>query len=158
MKKITLIILLSGCFAVQAADNLKFHGTLISPPNCSINSGNTIEIPFGDVLINKIDGTRYMKDVPYEITCDSAVRDPSMAMTLTLTGTPVGFNNAALSTNVAGLGIEIQQDEQPFTLGTTIPVNEQSKPVLKAVPVKQSGAALKEGDFDATATLQVDYQ
>ncbi|EGB1263777.1 fimbrial protein [Salmonella enterica] len=34
----------------------------------------------------------------------------------------------------------------------------QSAPVLKAIPVKKSGASLTEGDFDATATLQVDYQ
>ncbi|ELO87677.1 putative minor fimbrial subunit StfF, partial [Salmonella enterica subsp. enterica serovar Enteritidis str. 50-5646] len=26
------------------------------------------------------------------------------------------------------------------------------------IPVKKSGASLKEGGFDATATLQVDYQ
>ncbi|ECG8606686.1 fimbrial minor subunit StfF [Salmonella enterica subsp. salamae] len=158
MKKIALIVAMSGCFAAHAADNLKFHGTLISPPNCTISNGNTIEVEFGDVLINKIDGTRYIQDVPYEITCDSTVRDESMAMTLTLSGAASGFNNAAISTNVQGLGIELQQNGEPFTLGATITVNEQSIPTLKAVPVKQSGAALREGEFDATATLQVDYQ
>lgn len=158
MKKIALIVAMSGCFATQAADNLKFHGTLISPPNCTISNGNTIEVEFGDVLINKIDGTRYIQDVPYEITCDSTVRDESMAMTLTLSGAASGFNTAAISTNVPGLGIELQQNGEPFTLGSTITVNEQSIPTLKAVPVKQSGAALREGEFDGTATLQVDYQ
>lgn len=158
MKKIALILTLSGCFAAQAADNLKFHGTLISPPSCTISNGNTIEVEFGDVLINKIDGTRYIKDVPYEITCDSTLRDESMAMTLTLSGAATSFNNAAITTTVPGLGIELQQNDTPFVLGSTITVDEQSIPTLKAVPVKQSGVALVEGEFDATATLQVDYQ
>lgn len=57
---------MSGCFAAQAADNLKFHGTLISPPNCTISNGNTIEVEFGDVLINKIDGTRYIGMSPMD--------------------------------------------------------------------------------------------
>lgn len=158
MKKIALLVLISCGFAAHAADNLKFHGTLIAPPNCTISNDQTIEIEFGNVLINKIDGTNYAKDVPYTITCDSTVRDDSMAMTLTLSGSATSFNQAAIGTTVTGLGIEIQQDNQPFTLGSTIPVNEQSIPKLKAVPVKQSGVALQEGDFDATATLQVEYQ
>lgn len=79
-------------------------------------------------------------------------------MTLTLSGSVSDFNPAAVNTSVAGLGIELRQNDQPFTLGSTITVNEQSAPVLKAIPVKKSGASLTEGDFDATATLQVDYQ
>lgn len=79
-------------------------------------------------------------------------------MTLTLSGSVSDFNPAAVNTSVAGLGIELRQNDQPFMLGSTITVNEQSAPVLKAIPVKKSGASLKEGGFDATATLQVDYQ
>ncbi|EFR7793680.1 fimbrial minor subunit StfF [Salmonella enterica] len=158
MKKIVLTMLMGGSLAAQAADNLKFHGTLISPPNCTINNDQTIDVGFGNLLINKIDGTRYAQNVPYEITCDSTVRDETMAMTLTLSGSVSDFNPAAVNTSVAGLGIELRQNDQPFTLGSTITVNEQSIPVLKAIPVKKSGASLKEGGFDATATLQVDYQ
>ncbi len=115
MKKIVLTMLMGGSLAAQAADNLKFHGTLISPPNCTINNDQTIDVKFGNLLINKIDGTRYAQNVPYEITCCLLYTSP-------------------------------------------ITVNEQSIPVLKAIPVKKSGASLKEGGFDATATLQVDYQ
>ncbi|ECD0766498.1 fimbrial minor subunit StfF [Salmonella enterica subsp. enterica serovar Papuana] len=156
MKKMALMVLISSSFAAQSAENLKFHGTLISPPNCTINNDQTIDVEFGNLLINKIDGTRYAQNVPYEITCDATVRDETM--TLTLSGSVSDFNPAAVNTSVAGLGIELRQNDQPFTLGSTITVNEQSIPVLKAIPVKKSGASLKEGGFDATATLQVDYQ
>ncbi len=37
-EKMALIVLISGSFAAQSAENLKFHGTLISPPNCAINN------------------------------------------------------------------------------------------------------------------------
>ncbi|EDV8625631.1 fimbrial minor subunit StfF [Salmonella enterica] len=158
MKKMALMVLISSSFAAQSAENLKFHGTLISPPNCTISHNQTIEVKFGNMLISKIDGTRYAQNVPYEITCDSAVRDDTMTMTLTLSGSVTDFNQAAINTSVAGLGIELRQNDEPFTLGSTITVNEQSAPVLKAIPVKKSGDSLTEGDFDATATLQVDYQ
>lgn len=61
-----------------------------------------------------------------------------MAMTLTLSGSVSDFNPAAVNTSVAGLGIELRQNDQPFTLGSTITVNEQSIPVLKAIPVKRA--------------------
>ncbi|WP_436976614.1 fimbrial protein, partial [Salmonella enterica] len=84
------------------AENLKFHGTLISPPNCTISHNQTIDVEFGNMLISKIDGTRYAQNVPYEITCDSAVRDDTMTMTLTLSGSVTDFNQAAINTSVAG--------------------------------------------------------
>ncbi|HCS4548122.1 TPA: fimbrial protein [Escherichia coli] len=37
-------------------------------------------------------------------------------------------------------------------------VNETALPVITAVPVKKSGVDLPEADFEAWATLQVDYQ
>ena len=115
MKKIALLVLISCGFAAHAADNLKFHGTLIAPPNCTISNDQTIEIEFGNVLINKIDGTNYAKDVPYTITCDSTVRDDSMAMTLTLSGSATSFNQAAIGTTVTGLGPRCSLALRPYS-------------------------------------------
>ncbi len=79
-------------------------------------------------------------------------------MTLTLTGAATDYNSAAIETDVPGLGIELQQDGKPFTIGSTITIAESARPTLKAVPVKKSGAVLSESAFSAWATLQVDYQ
>lgn len=47
MKKFLLLLLCAGCGAVLAAeDDITFHGTLMSPPACSISGGQTIEVNF----------------------------------------------------------------------------------------------------------------
>lgn len=43
MKKFLLLLLCAGCGAVLAAeDDITFHGTLMSPPACSISGGQMI--------------------------------------------------------------------------------------------------------------------
>ena len=63
-----------------------------------------------------------------------------------------------LPSNITGLGIQLKQAGQSFTINTPLVVNETDLPVLTAVPVKKSGVVLPEADFEAWATLQVDYQ
>ncbi|MCV5359404.1 fimbrial protein, partial [Escherichia coli] len=53
MKKFLLLLLCAGCGAVLAAeDDITFHGTLMSPPACSISGGQTIEVQFRDLIID----------------------------------------------------------------------------------------------------------
>lgn len=159
MKTIAFALLLAcSCSCVQAAENLKFHGTLIAAPTCTIDNDQPIEVSFGNVLIDTINGENFSQPVPYTIACDPDVRDDSLAMTLTLSGTAVDFDTAAIATDVTGLGIELRQNDTPFVIGSTIAINESSKPTLTAVPVKKAGAVLQEGAFEAWATLRVDYR
>ncbi len=41
---------------LAAEDDITFHGTLMSPPACSISGGQTIEVQFRDLIIDSIDG------------------------------------------------------------------------------------------------------
>ena len=76
MKKFLLLLLCAGCGAVLAAeDDITFHGTLMSPPACSISGGQTIEVQFRDLIIDDINGNYGRKEVPYELTCDSTTRN-----------------------------------------------------------------------------------
>lgn len=142
----------------MALSNVSFHGYLVQPPNCSISNGQNIELTFRDVNIDDINGSNYEQVVPYTITCDTAVRDPQMEMTLTWSGTQSDFDDSAVATDINGLGIHLKQAGSDFKLHTPLVVNETSLPVLTAVPVKKSGVDLLESDFEAWATLQVDYQ
>lgn len=47
------------------------------------------------------------------------------------------FDNAAVSSNITGLGIQLKQAGQSFTINTPLVVNETDLPVLTAVPVKR---------------------
>lgn len=106
MKRISLILLWGFCS--MALSNVSFHGYLVQPPNCTISNAQTIEITFQDVLIDDINGSNYEQTVPYSITCDTAVRDPLMEMTLSWSGTLSDFDNAAVSSNITGLGIQLK--------------------------------------------------
>lgn len=69
--------------AQAAINDVTFHGTLVSPPACTISDGKTIEVEFRNVIIDNINGDNFRQDVPYTITCDPDVRDDAREMSLT---------------------------------------------------------------------------
>ncbi len=134
--------------AAQAAINdVTFHGTLVSPPACTISDGKTIEVEFRNVIIDNINGDNFRQDVPYTITCDPDVRDDAREMSLTRTGSQTPYDDSAIETDVSGTGIELQQNGQPFKLGTPLKIDPSTPPTLQAVPVKANDAALSDGTF-----------
>ncbi|WP_147659534.1 fimbrial protein [Escherichia coli] len=159
MKRLAWCLLYGFAGLAQAAINdFTFHGTLVSPPACTISDGKTIEVEFRNVIIDNINGDNFRQDVPYTITCDPDVRDDAWEMSLTWTGSQTPYDDSAIETDVSGLGIELQQNGQPFKLGTPLKIDPSTPPTLQAVPVKANDAALSDGTFSAYATLQVDYQ
>jgi type 1 fimbria pilin len=162
MKRLMLAVLCACWGVAQAADDdITFHGTLVSPPACSISDGKTIEVQFQDLIIDQINGDYSRKEVTYGLSCESDERDPNWEMTLTWTGTQTSYNDAAIETDVPGFGIEMQHDGQRFPLNTPLAINASDltqTPKLEAVPVKASDAVLSDTNFSAYATLRVDYQ
>ncbi|MDC6668157.1 fimbrial protein, partial [Leclercia adecarboxylata] len=54
----------------QAETNLTIRAVIIAPPPCVINSGSTLDVPFGnDLLTSRVDGVNYRRGVPYTVTC-----------------------------------------------------------------------------------------
>lgn len=160
----TVVMLVLSTFAVQPnvhADQkgderpINFHGTLRKKP-CHVAGGQDINVQFGNIGINRVDGQRYLKPVPYTFTCDEI--NKAWALAISVKGIPAEFESTALKTSVAGLGIRILQNGKPLQINAVIPVNFQSPPVLQAVPVKEDGAVLTEQDFSITATLVAAYQ
>ncbi|MGP2758151.1 fimbrial protein [Serratia marcescens] len=162
MKKTQLVLSLllfsgSGFSALHAAENMHFSGTLIAPPPCTINNGQLVDVDFGQrVGVNKVDGKNYLQTVDYQIACEPGIS--GLVLGLTVTGVPVGFDEAALKTDLPDLGIRLLQAGKPFILNQRIAINAQNPPILQAVPVKKPGAELSAGAFVAWATLLADYQ
>lgn len=141
----------------RAAENMTFFGTLIEPPACTINNGAVVEVDFGSrVGVKKVDGVNYLQPMNYQITCDPNAN--TWAMTLEIVGTPADYDRAAVVTGVTDLAIQIKQNGVPFALNQPIAISLTNPPQLEAVPVKRPGATLKEGPFEATATLKAVYQ
>lgn len=161
MKRYSGIVLLLGCSALSApglaAENMKFFGTLIEPPACSINNGGNVDVDFGDrVGVKKVDGINYLQPMNYQITC--APNADSWEMSLEIAGVSASYDDAGVVTNITDLAIQIRQNGVPFDLNKPIPINRANPPQLEAVPVKRPGSTLKEGAFEATATLRAVYQ
>lgn len=161
MKRYSGITLLLACGMLstsgRAAENMKFFGTLVEPPACTINNGGNVDVDFGNrVGVKKVDGVNYLQPMNYQITCDPNAN--AWAMTLEIVGTPADYDRAAVVTGVTDLAIQIKQNGVAFELNKPIPISLTNPPQLEAVPVKRPGATLKEGPFEATATLKAVYQ
>ncbi|CRM29998.1 fimbrial protein [Pseudomonas fluorescens] len=142
--------------ALQAETSLTIRAVIIAPPPCVINGGSTLDVPFGnDLLTSRVDGVNYRRGVPYTVTCDSPF---SNALSLELKGTAASFDNRALATRKADLGVRLFVNGADWPLNTAVNFTYPNFPVVQAVPVKRAGSTLTGGAFDATATLVVDYQ
>jgi len=148
------VALASG--AVEKAASAKFHGTLIVV-ECNINSGQRQTVDFGDAVgIHRIDGKRYEQTVPFSLDCNNYAGGQMPAMTLTAEGTATSFNEAALTTNVDGLGIELRSNGTALPLNKAVNLDYGHVPSLSAVPVADPFVTLQEQPFTATVRLTVE--
>ncbi|HGE8278993.1 pilus assembly protein [Serratia marcescens] len=161
MKLYSGVALLFACCTLSragmAAENMTFFGTLVEPPACTINNGGLVDVDFGNrVGIKKVDGVNYLQPMNYQVNCDPNAQ--AWAITLEIVGVSADYDRAAVVTGVKDLAIQIKQNGVPFELNKPIPIQLTNLPHLEAVPVKRQGATLKEGPFEATATLKAVYQ
>ncbi|MPR01096.1 fimbrial protein [Pseudomonas sp. MAFF 212408] len=141
---------------VQAETSLTIRAVIIAPPPCVINSGSTLDVPFGnDLLTTRVDGVNYRRDVPYTVTCDAPFNN---ALKLELRGSGAAFDSRVLLTRKADLGVKLFVNGADWPLNTAVNFTHPNFPVVQAVPVKRVGSTLTAGAFDAAATLVVDYQ
>ncbi|MDZ7278121.1 fimbrial protein [Pantoea eucrina] len=157
MKKyfIFLIWMVIQCsYAVSVP--VSFSGTLIEPPACTINSGGIIDVNFGEQLSsNRIDGENYRQVIPWKLTCP--VAPAPLVLRLIIKGNATSFENTALQTSKADLGIRLLSDGKRFELNKLVPLNVSAPPVLEAVPISRPASSLTEGAFSASATLLALY-
>lgn len=139
----------------RADSTVTIKVTVLVPPPCIINNDRPIEVVFGDVITTRVDGNNYRMPVNYTLLCTDA--SPN-ALKLQIQGNGAPFDNTLLQTDKTGLGIELQRQGGRLAVNSWVNFTYPNKPLLWAVPVKQSGATLTGGEFSASATMKVDYQ
>ncbi|MBB1200820.1 fimbrial protein [Enterobacteriaceae bacterium 89] len=161
--KLTCLLLMLAAAtagAAQTGDSLtyNFTGTFLITTPCTVNNDQPLDVSFGNVGVNRVDGVAYSKTVPYKVDCHGAA--DNTAAVLTITGTQTGWDNAAVITTAAGLGIELQLNGKPLPLNQQYNTTLGALPslTLTAVPVKDPAATLTAETFTATATLLTDMQ
>lgn len=146
------------CLKPTSAANLIIYGILTyRAPYCLINDGKSLEVTFGTIISDKIDGVNYLTDIPWSFNCVTPSGREIDTVTLQYVGT-TSFTPDAIVTSTEGLGIELQQNDKIFRPGDIISFSKKSPPTLKAVPVKEPGKELAEGRFDAFAVLIMEIQ
>ena len=155
-----LLMLFAVSQVNAASESVVMGGVLIAPPLCKINDDDQVRVDFERIDIQKIDGIQYRKKLEYQISCEKVPENHGGVFRLTLSGNAASFSptRSAILSNVSQLAIQVYQNDQPFVLGVPIRVSLNNIPILEAVPIKAEDAKLQENPFEATATLQVDYQ
>lgn len=162
---VMLFLLLPVTVFADNSNDMVLHGTLIEPPDCSINGGNMISVNFGQhVGISKVDGVNYKQPVPYLIQCEADATGNTYTLGLTVNGIVTSFDNAAVQMVIDGapgnndLGVKLLLGGKDLILNKRMLVSAANQPVLEAVPVKKPGTTLPEGTFHGTATLLANYE
>lgn len=137
-----------------------FSGTLVvTPPECTVNGGTTVDVDFEGIHETLIDGNNYKRlPINYTLNCINAY---SNALKMTVSWDPITLNGQnVIRTNRTNLGIGIYQGNTRLSNGSVVNFNYGSgQPSLFAVPVKPAGTVLTDGgSFNGTLTFVVDYR
>ncbi|HEC2037748.1 TPA: fimbrial protein [Klebsiella oxytoca] len=145
--------------SVQAVTNesaARFHGTVIVV-ECSINGAKRQTVDFGTAVgIKRIDGKRYEQPVPFSVNCTNYAGGDVPTLTLVLGGNTTSFNDAAVATDVNGLGIELRNNGKAQPLNKAVTFDYKNVPILTAVPVADPSVSLSAQPFTATVKLTVE--
>ncbi len=156
-----LMVLLSAVAPVwvKGEGDITFRGTLLESPPCEINGGQPVEIDFGEVGVNKIDGENYAQTFKLTYECEGTSTDK----VLRYLGNVTAFDTAAVQSTIPDFGIRLAHrstagEISAFEVGKTMPIASYvASSTFIATPVKKAGVALREGAFTAGATLQLEY-
>lgn len=145
-----------ACLAAETVTAvISLSVTVQEKPSCVINDNLPIEVDFGELMTNKIDGVLYRRAVTYSLKCKFS---DGKSMRMNILGKLSSFDSKALITSVPGLGIRLYAADQVLTPGAAgYRFVYPSQPVLAAVPVKDPAVTMSGGGFSAVATLEVEY-
>lgn len=129
-------------------------GTIGFPP-CTINGDTLTVVDFDDIVIESIDGIRYVRDVPVTIKCPEKY---NTELTLTIMGTESDFDEYAAISDVSDFAIRFSIDGKKVKLNQPNTVNWRIPIVLRAVPIKNTKGLPKAGKFKTNITLQLEIQ
>lgn len=135
--------------------NVTVKVTVIATPPCVVNDNKVIEVEFGDVSTTQVDGQNYRMPVNYSLDCNV---DANNALKLQVQGNAAAFDGKLLQTDTAGLAIKLQKVGGDLPINTWLNFNYPNKQELWAVPIKEDGVTLQAGEFNAAATMRLDYQ
>ena len=160
LNRVLTVLSLAALPLAGMAETLQLSGTLLARPLCTVSDkGGRLDVRFGNLAINRIDGEQYRKAIPYQINCPGASTRTSWRMRLTLKGNPAVFEPKALQSSVPDLGIKVLLGGAELIPGEPkfMQITPTALPLLEAVPVKFKDSELPSIDFTASALLLAEF-
>ncbi|HFV6840319.1 TPA: fimbrial protein [Escherichia coli] len=162
-KFIFLFVLFTFVNSVRAVDvPVRIYGTIIIPP-CEINSGEPVDVDFGNVQEEKINSRTYDKKIIVPVRCPYHQGDVS----LTITAASIIENADVVATDIEGLGILLYEEgnNKPLSLNNAATIStglrgkgeEYSNFTFIASLYKYGKNKLKKGVFRATVMIDIYY-
>ncbi|STQ90684.1 fimbrial protein [Iodobacter fluviatilis] len=160
--RILLLVLCMPCLVVFAelivpavwaagGTSIPIMGQVYVPAPCVFNGGKNIEIDFGYVGVNNVNGIKYKTAIPITVKCTEPVNG-TIKVAFMGKGAVDGSN--ALLTNIPDLGIQLSKDNKVIALNSMMVIDYKLPLQIFAVPVKiNGGGPLTAGDFSASATF-----
>ena len=162
-KFIFLFVLFTFVNSVRAVDvPVRIYGTIIIPP-CEINSGEPVNVDFGNVQEEKINSRTYDKKIIVPVRCPYHQGDVS----LTITAASIIENADVVATDIEGLGILLYEEgnNKPLSLNNAATIStglrgkgeEYSNFTFIASLYKYGKNKIKKGVFRATVMIDIYY-
>ncbi|EHI0861941.1 fimbrial protein [Escherichia coli] len=162
-KFIFLFVLFTFVNSVRAVDvPVRIYGTIIIPP-CEINSGEPVNVDFGNVQEERINSRTYDKKIIVPVRCPYHQGDVS----LTITAASIIENADVVATDIEGLGILLYEEgnNKPLSLNNAATIStglrgkgeEYSNFTFIASLYKYGKNKLKKGVFRATVMIDIYY-
>ncbi|QEW32605.1 fimbrial protein [Erwinia billingiae] len=155
---VTLALLSASASALETGGSKSFslHGHVAQAETpCTLNEGQMIDVPFGNVSINKVGSGQYLKNISYSINCVGIKNQIKFKMILVAPGTD--WDPQAMVSSVEGLGVRIVNDGTPIALNRVFNIDLDHPPTLQAQLVTKTGLELTGRPFTAGGTLLVEY-
>ena len=160
---------ISGSYGANPLTQISMSGSVTVPQSCEINTGQPINIDFGDIAGNNFKTANQMPTgfTPYEVNMTVACTNLSAGVKIALSfqGTADSHDNTALVTTNSDIAVRIES-----ITGTKIPVISGLLPVdlnystqtgdttMKVYPINTTGNLPAGGGFTATATIQAEIE
>ncbi|MCD2529386.1 fimbrial protein [Providencia huaxiensis] len=160
LKVFISILFISICLNKSVA-SMAYIGlsiTVIEPPSCSFDGGNTLGISFGEVQQALIDGKSYKKtSIDYNFKCTNLSTN---LLKMTLSWNNFRVNGVdSIKTNRDNLGIAIYHGNDIVSNNSNIHFIYGAMPYFYAVPIKPDGSMLSDaGNFSAEMIMKIEYQ
>lgn len=155
-----MVMALGWVASANAASQVTVNivGTVQAGPPCVINGGKLIEINFGDVQINAIDGRYKTIPIPFTLDCTRAVTNELRLKMQGETGPPPNQYMLAVPGN-PNLSIELYKDGSWSFFNTWQNFNSNAQSSYQAVLIKKDpNKPVIAGMFSASAILMVEYR